>query len=163
MKLCNVCLKTFKDNYALNRHINKQKKCTSIKPTKDSLFVDDHLQLMPETDNNEKKLIIIKSKDKHNGHNDIPKTSIIDQESLIDTTSTVKTILIKKCELNAKNDTIIRNKPNNNNNKICNIKLNAKLEQLGELYNCSLCKVEFKHKNNFYRHKKKCVILTTHQ
>ena len=163
MKLCNVCLKTFKDNYALNRHINKQKKCTDITTKNNSIPVDASLQLITE-DNNEKKLIIIKSKDKHNGHNDIPKTSIIEPESLIDTTSTVKKILIKKYELNTKNDTIIRNIPiPNNNNKICNIKLNAKLEQTGELYNCSLCKVEFKHKNNFYRHKKTCIILTTHQ
>jgi len=156
MKLCNICLKTFKDTYALNRHINKQKKCTEITTENNLIPPDINLELIGEVEN---KLIIIKSKNKHNDYNDISKTSIIEPSSLPD--NTIKTILINKCELNTKNttkNTTIINNTDSDNHKICDLKINATLEKTGNIYNCSLCHVEFKHKNNFYRHKKKCII-----
>ena len=164
MKLCDICLKTFRDNYALKRH-QSSKSCIDISNNtqKTILLNKDY------TYNNQNKSSNTNTNDR-NSNNKIIKLDnkyTINNKDNEDYKSCKKVIIssikIKSDEVVTKEkkikETFIKTTDNILNNETYNFKLEPKIIKKGEIFNCSLCQTEFKYRNNFYRHKKKCPII----
>jgi hypothetical protein len=164
MKLCDICLKTFRDNYALKRH-QTSKACTDISSdtqktillNKDYTYNNENNNSNTNTSNTSSNNKIIKIDNKYTINNkdneeykSYKKVMIFSNKIKSD-----EMVSIKKPNKET-HTTIIENI---SNNEIYDFKLEPKIVKKGEIFNCSLCQTEFKYRNNFYRHKKKCPII----
>jgi len=175
MKLCDICLKTFRDNYALKRH-QLSKVCKSISistPTpantqKTILLNKDYTF----NNNNNNKTITIDNNNSHNNsHNSkiitIDNKYTINKKEKEDDKNCKKVIISSKkikCDemittTKTNNKTVHKQQGNSLSDANYNFTLEIKIVKKGDIFNCSLCQTEFKYRNNFYRHKKKCPIL----
>ena len=180
MKLCDICLKTFRDNYALKRH-QSSKACKDItNDTQKTIVLNKNYTYNNEnrdttsTNNKNTNNKNTNNNDNNNDNNDNNrKTIIIDNSYTINNEDDEEYKSYKKVIISSKkikSDEMVT-KEKNNRKTITNItekvlinekydfSIEPKIVKKGNIFNCSLCQTEFKYRNNFYRHKKKCPII----
>ena len=177
MILCDICLKTFRDNYALKRH-QLSKVCKSISlqiPTTTNTQKTILLNKDYTFNNNNNNKTITIDNNNNNSHNNSNNCKIITidnkytiNENENEDDKNYKKVIISskkiKCDemvttKKTNNKTVHKQKGNTSSDVNYNFTLEIKIVKKGDIYNCSLCQTEFKYRNNFYRHKKKCPIL----
>jgi len=165
MKLCDICLKTFRDNYALKRH-QSSKACKDIaNNTQKTIVLNKNYTYNNENSNN--------TSTNNNNNENNRKTIIIDNSYTINNEEDEEYKSYKKIIISSKkiksDEMVTKEKINRktiNNitekvliNKTYDFSIEPKIVKKGDIFNCSLCHTEFKYRNNFYRHKKKCPII----
>jgi len=165
MKLCDICLKTFRDNYALKRH-QSSKACKDIaNNTQKTIVLNKNYTYNNENSNN--------TSTNNNNNENNRKTIIIDNSYTINNEEDEEYKNYKKIIISSKkiksDEMVTKEKINRktiNNitekvliNKTYDFSIEPKIVKKGDIFNCSLCHTEFKYRNNFYRHKKKCPII----
>jgi hypothetical protein len=172
MKLCNICLKTFRDNYALKRH-QASKACKDISnDTHKTIILNKDYTYNNGNKDNHQNIYNVKN-NKKNMKDDINiKKIIINKTHTIDNNNENqndnKQIIITSKKVKG-DEKIIKNKSKGETyilqkKQLLTIEkydftLEPKIIKKGDIFNCSLCQTEFKYRNNFYRHKKKCPII----
>ncbi len=163
MKLCDICLKTFRDNYALKRH-QSSKSCIDISNNtqktillnKDYTYNNENNNSNTYTsNNNNNKIIKLDNKYTINNKHDEDYKNC---KKVIISNIKIKSDEMANREKKIK-ETLIKTTENILNNETYDFKLEPKIVKKGDIFNCSLCQTEFKYRNNFYRHKKKCPII----
>lgn len=169
MKLCDICLKTFRDNYALKRH-QTSKVCIDISNNTQKIILLNKDYTYNNENNNSNTNTSNTNTNDTNSNNKIIK---IDNKYTINNKDNEEYKSYKKVIISSKKiksdemvtkyknikETFIKTTDNILNNEKYDFKLEPKIVKKGDIFNCSLCNTEFKYRNNFYRHKKKCPII----
>tara|TARA_B110000003_G_C16255281_1_gene380712 strand:+ start:52 stop:576 length:525 start_codon:yes stop_codon:yes gene_type:complete len=170
MKLCDICLKTFRDNYALKRH-QSSKACKDIaNDTQKTIILNKNYTYNNENRDNSYN---ISTNNNTNNNENNRKTIIIDNSYTINNEEDEEYKSYKKIIISSKKrksdemvtkEKINRKTINNITEKVSinekyDFSIEPKIVKKGDIFNCSLCHTEFKYRNNFYRHKKKCPII----